>query len=678
MAILQMERVEICAMKRDRKGILELLQLRGTVELRDIPVADEVFQKLDMSPAQDIFRRNADMAANAADILERYVPANKPALAFLRGRSQLTPAQYDAFSERREQVLRTAQQVIKLEKEITEAQAEILRCDSQEEALLPWLNLPVPQAFSGTKKTAVFIGCVESAQTRESLLELLLGACPSLEGIHVEIVSQSPEQTNFYLIALKREAALAEEALRAIGFIRPASPSRQLPKESRESLCQKRNEAKTVIETCTEEIKAVGESLQDFKLLEDHMRMRTEKYAAIEHLSQTRHVFVLEGYILQREAQALCNELTERFACNAVVAAVQDDDENVPVCLENNWFSRPVEGVLDSYSLPAKGELDPTGIMSIFYYIMFGLMFSDAGYGLILAVATGIILLKFKAIEHGLRMFMQMFFWCGLSTMVWGVVFSSYFGDAVDIFARLFLGRAADAPSLVPPLWFSPLEKPMWLLMFCLAIGVVHLTVGYVLNGITSFRRGDYSSILYDAVFPVAFIYPLIVILIGTDIFEGMLGFSVYTLPAGITNICLVVAGISAVGVLLFGGRESKNWGKRLLKGLYALYNVGAGWLSDILSYSRLLALGLATGVIASVMNQLGSLAGGGIVGFLLFTVVFIVGQALNFGINILGAYVHSNRLEYVEFFGKFYQGGGRKFSPLGVHTKYYRIEEDI
>jgi V/A-type H+-transporting ATPase subunit I len=130
-------------------------------------------------------------------------------------------------------------------------------------------------------------------------------------------------------------------------------------------------------------------------------------------------------------------------------------------------------------------------------------------------------------------------------------------------------------------------------------------------------------------------------------------------------------------GVVITGGRESKNWFKRILKGLYALYNVLAGWLGDILSYSRLLALGLATGVIASVINALGTMSGSGVMGFLVFIVVFILGHTINFGINALGAYVHSNRLEYVEFLGKFYEGGGRKFAPFGIHTKYYLVEEE-
>jgi V/A-type H+-transporting ATPase subunit I len=228
----------------------------------------------------------------------------------------------------------------------------------------------------------------------------------------------------------------------------------------------------------------------------------------------------------------------------------------------------------------------------------------------------------------------------------------------------------------MPPLWFAPLDNPMLLLVFCLAIGIVHLTVGYIMKGVTNAKNGDYVGIIYDAVFPILTWYPLMLILVGSEMFEGIAGFML-ELPPVVTPICLAVTGISVLGIILTGGRESKNWFKRILKGLYAVYNNLSGWLGDMLSYSRLLALGLATGVIASVMNQLGSLLGRGIPGVLMFIVVFIVGQGLNFGINVLGAYVHSNRLEYIEFFGKFYEGGGRKFTPYGIHTKHYKITEE-
>lgn len=196
------------------------------------------------------------------------------------------------------------------------------------------------------------------------------------------------------------------------------------------------------------------------------------------------------------------------------------------------------------------------------------------------------------------------------------------------------------------------------------------------MKAINCIRNKQYLDILYDAIFPSVVIYPLIVLLMGSDMFDSMAGFKL-SLPAIATPICLAITGICLLGILFTGGRESKNWGKRILKGIYACYNALSGWLSDVLSYSRLLALGLATGVIGSVVNQMGGMFGGGVGGLIGLIVVFCLGHALNFGINVLGAYVHSNRLEYVEFFGKFYEGGGRKFKPFGIHTEYFKVEEE-
>jgi V/A-type H+-transporting ATPase subunit I len=220
------------------------------------------------------------------------------------------------------------------------------------------------------------------------------------------------------------------------------------------------------------------------------------------------------------------------------------------------------------------------------------------------------------------------------------------------------------------------MEKPVLLLMFCLGIGVVHLSLGYILKARWHLKHRRPLDAFFDAGFPILVMLPLVLVFISSEIFLDMAGFSI-TLSKNITDICLWISLASMLGIVLFAGRDTKGIG-RIFSGLYVLYNTLAGWLSDTLSYSRLLALGLATGVIASVMNQIGSMAGGGIVGFILFLIVFVIGQTLNFGINVLGAYVHSNRLAYVEFFSKFYEGGGQKFEPFKAHTQHIKIEEDL
>ena len=680
MGIMPMDRINLCAMKRDRKAILELLQRRGIVEINEIESATGeseiydpgVFETVDTSKQRDVFQKSLAAVREAKEILEKTANLKGERLAFLKGREAVTPETVASFYDRYDDVLRDACHITGLQREITEANAEIMRADIMEETLRPWIGLPIPLSFKGTKHTAVFVGTVEGEKQLEEIYRDIAAQEPELSAVHAEIVWQSKTVTCLYLVVHKNDEQRMESALRSIGFSRPSGSMSELPRDQLQSVAEKKKSAALSIEHTKKEIEKFAFRYDELKFLEDHLTMRMEKYEMIERLAQSRHTFSFYGYIPSETAPALQKELQEKFECIAEIKTAEEPGEEVPVLLKNSWFTEPVEMVLEGYSLPGKGELDPTGIMSIFYYITFGLMFSDAAYGAIIFFTCLFCYLRFKHMESGWSRNIRMFMWCGLSTMVWGVVFSSYFGDIVDVISQQFFGVHYS----IPPLWFAPMEKPMQLLMFSLGIGVVHLTVGYIMKGITCLHQKDYSGFIYDMVFPITAWYPLMVILIGSEMFEALAGFSV-NLPKMADAVCLCISAISIVGIVLTGGRESKNWVKRILKGLYALYSILSGWLSDILSYSRLLALGLATGVIASVMNQLGAMTGKSIIGVILFIIIFLVGQGLNFGINVLGAYVHSNRLAYVEFFGKFYDGGGRKFAPFGTNTKHFKIREE-
>ena len=402
----------------------------------------------------------------------------------------------------------------------------------------------------------------------------------------------------------------------------------------------------------------------------DYLTMRQEKYEVIGRLMQSRRTFVLTGYIPQRDAGKLAQELEQRFGA-AVELENPSEDEDVPVLLKNNKFTEPVEGVLESFSLPGKGEVDPTSVMAVFYYFLFGMMLSDAAYGLLMVIGCGLVLLKFKNMEDGLRKTLRMFFFCGISTTVWGFLFGSFFGDALAVVSRTFFGNEV----ALQPLWFEPLKEPMRMLMFALLVGVIHLFTGLAMQLYQLCRQKKYKDALYDVIFWYMLVGGAVVFMLSNQMFVDIAQLS-FILPAQVGNVAAIVAGIGAVGIIFTSGRESRNPIKRLLKGLYGLYNV-TGYLSDVLSYSRLLALGLATSVIATVINQMGSMGGGGVGGAIMFILVFLVGHTINLGINLLGAYVHTNRLQFVEFFGKFYEGGGRKFAPFGVHTKYYKIREE-
>ena len=303
------------------------------------------------------------------------------------------------------------------------------------------------------------------------------------------------------------------------------------------------------------------------------------------------------------------------------------------------------------------------------------MMFSDAGYGIVMAIACAVCLLKFKGMEPGLRRSMKMFFWCGVSTAIWGLLFGSFFGDAVSVISNTFFHTAPpDIPGLVTPIWFNPVNDPMKMLMFSFLLGIIHLFTGLAILAYNYIKyKKDYLAVIYDVISWYLLVGGGILALLTMDMMQNIAGF---TLPPIYGKIGGIMAAVGAVIILFFAGRESKNPIIRLAKGAYGLYGT-TGYLSDILSYSRLLALGLATGVIATVFNKIGSMMGDSIIGILGFILIFIIGHGVNIGINALGAYVHTNRLQFVEFFGKFYTGGGKEFKPFKINTKHYTVKEE-
>lgn len=669
MAVLQMQRISIYALRKNRKPILEWIQRCGAVEINDVLEEDSVFRRIDMTAQKTQFEKNIAASKQALDVLHQYMPEKKSLFASLEGRKEIPAEQYDAFREKSDSVLHVVHRLNELSKDIADSQGTIQKLQTQIEALNPWMNLDVSMRIQGTKCTASFVGTLPTAYTEPVLEENLALLVPKVP-LHVDVISTSQEQTCIFLLCNRRDAPAVEEALRTLGFAKPASPSKTPPAERMQTLQGRIEEQQKAMQEAEEEIKSYAPQRDDLKFMVDYLTMRQEKYEVIGRLMQSRRTFVLTGYIPQRDAGKLAQELEQRFGA-AVELENPSEDEDVPVLLKNNKFTEPVEGVLESFSLPGKGEVDPTSVMAVFYYFLFGMMLSDAAYGLLMVIGCGLVLLKFKNMEDGLRKTLRMFFFCGISTTVWGFLFGSFFGDALAVVSRTFFGNEV----ALQPLWFEPLKEPMRMLMFALLVGVIHLFTGLAMQLYQLCRQKKYKDALYDVIFWYMLVGGAVVFMLSNQMFVDIAQLS-FILPAQVGTVAAIVAGIGAVGIIFTSGRESRNPIKRLLKGLYGLYNV-TGYLSDVLSYSRLLALGLATSVIATVINQMGSMGGGGVGGAIMFILVFLVGHTINLGINLLGAYVHTNRLQFVEFFGKFYEGGGRKFAPFGVHTKYYKIREE-
>ena len=672
MAILAMEHIRLIAMIRDHKAILDMLQRQGMIDISDETHEDEVFQKVDTLNIRQALYKDIETAEESVTFLDKYAGCKGQSMAFLHGRKTKSIKEGEAILKKQKEDMNLARRIVFLEQEMREAEVRILRLNMELASLEPWLGLSVPQQFDGTKKTAIFIGILEGEYSLESIHQKIEATNPELSAIHIEIISDKNNQTCIMVIAPKYLRRQTEEGLRNINFARPPSAGNKIPVEEKVLLNAEVDKISETIMACKSELESYAQKREDLCYLQDSLKIRADKYEIEERLMQSAHVFVLSGYLPADAADAVERKLTDNYDCAVERTIAERPGGEVPVLLKNNWFAEPTEGIVESYSMPGQEDIDPTAVMSVFYYLMFGLMFGDAGYGFIMAGICGFLLVRFKNMEPNWSKNIRMFFWCGIATIFWGVIFSSYFGNAVDVIGKTFFGVDVS----IPPVWFYIEEKPMLMLVFCLGLGILHLTAGFIMKGITVFRNGDKAGIICETVFPLMLWYPLMVLLANSDMFFGLAGIRLPLTESAI-SICQNVAVVAVVGIILTGGRGTKNIALRLLQGLFAAYNALSGWLGDMLSYSRLLALGLASGVIASVMNQLGSMVGKGVVGVIAFIIIFIFGHAMNFGINVLGAYVHSNRLEYIEFFGKFYEGGGRKFKPLKMQTKYYKIIEE-
>ena len=675
MAVMQMQRVSICALKRDRKAILEKLQTMGVMEMTQVLDDESGFEKMDTQGARTTFEKKANLADLALDILQEYAPEKKSLLSSLEGKKLIEKETYNQVAVQKEEMMDIASRITGWQKEIAECRANIQKMENQIESLAPWMSLDVPMNFEGTGSTSALIGAVSGEMTLEAIYSLIAEYAPEAEGVDVTVLSADRYSTYIVVLCLKKNAQQVEDALRQGGFARPSQIVGEVPAVEKENLEKEISALQKEIEDCQKHITEYGDKRADLRLISDYFRTRAEKYELLGHLPQSSRTFFVSGYIPKKADPAVQKAMEEGYDLVFDVEEIREEEE-APVLLSNNPFSQSVEGVLESYGLPKKGEVDPTTIMSFFYVFFFGLMLSDAAYGLIIFLACFIVLRKYPRMSHGMHKSLKMFMYCGLSTLVWGVLFGGYFGDAIDVVARTFFHVNIPDGGLVKAAWFVPLNDPMRLLMYAMLFGVIHLFMGLGLKGYMLLKDKQYMDFFCDVIIWYVFLIGLVMMLLPSSIFASISQLPEGTFPPAVSQIGKVMAIAGAVGLLLMSGRANKNIALRLALGAYDIYNV-TGWLSDVLSYSRLLALGLATGVIASVVNQMASMLGDGFIAAIGFIVIFIVGHSLNLAINLLGAYVHTNRLQFVEFFGKFYEGGGRPFNPFKLTTKYVDVKEE-
>lgn len=514
-------------------------------------------------------------------------------------------------------------------------------------AITPWKTLDFPISIIETKKTKVLFGSFPIAVDINAVKESL-----EVSYSHFELVSSDKMANYCSVVALKSDADGVMQTLMQYGFVQTQLPSIDLaPTVAIKSLEGEINEAKQRIEQIIGEFRKLSAYISDVEILYDIEKTNLTNIEVMKKTVDSDHCTFVTGWVPEHCQEKVAGML-DKHTC-AYEMLDPEEGEEPPVQLKNNGFASTFEWVIGMYSYPKYGSFDPTFIMSIFYFLIFGLMFADVGYGLILA-ACGFIVPKLMGHRENTKRTFYMFGFCGISSMIMGVIFGGWFGDLPYAIMQNMMG-IENAKELVPffnGIWFNPLDDPMMFLIVAIAAGGVHILAAMAINFVLLCKQRR----VFDAIFDVLSWWIIfagigVLFLVGTK--EGF-----------------ITIGVGAAIVVLTNGRHEKNIFMKIIKGILGLYKI-TSYASDLLSYSRILALGLAAAVIGQVVNLVGTMGGASVVGFVALIAACIIGHTLNLAINILGSFVHTSRLQYLEFFNKFYEDGGEKFEALEPSEQY-------
>lgn len=530
-----------------------------------------------------------------------------------------------------------------------------------QENLEEWKELDIKvEDLEGTKNTNIIVGTIPSKDFVSCLEEIIR------IGKEIEIIkiTEDKKQCKILILSISEFYISIKKVLNTYNF-----NSFKFPLEYRET-------SKDILEEISVELKNIEEKREIiFKACKKLYRENLSLYLAFDYLSilkskkdieryikQTKKVIIIEGWVLKKNQDELKNILYKKFKELEIVFSDPKESDDIPVSLKNNKFVEPFESVTELYGIPKYKEFDPTPLFAPFYFIFFGMCLSDAGYGLIIAALSYWALKKYK-FEGMVKKFFGLFFLGGLSTFVMGAIMGSWMGDTLNylpkniLFIKTFL---IDTVSLL-----DPIKNPMPLLLISLSLGVIQIYTGFIIKFISNIKEGKIKTGLMDQGSWLLLISGLLLYIIANTI-DSLAAYESIT-------IYIIWAGL--LSVVITQGRSNKNIILKAAGGILSLYNL-IGYFSDILSYSRLFALGLSTAVLAVVVNTFVMLFKDiPIIGIVVAALIFIIGHLFNMLIAGMGAFIHSTRLQYVEFFTKFYEGGGTPFRPFKVVTKYIKVQ---
>ncbi len=674
MSVSIMKKLTAITPLRDTDRVLRRLLRMRCAEIRTLPT-DELegggqLLRCDCEAARAAAERRVADVDTVLHFLEGYATTPRP---WRKKPIDITTEVFESTGCRRAAEV-VVEEVLAIREARAEAQAETRRTEEMRAALQPWLDYDDVLTGADTALCELWLGTMPDGVSPASVAD---GADSpevhiALHEVSHRMVGKGKAVRYVTALVLKKESAEALRVLSEAGFERISFRDLPLPEETareNDKACIKRlGELENQLQAHADRLRYLSGMLDDIAVLYDMEMTTLNALREKEKLLTTNQCALIEAWVPADRSERVMQALY-KLPC-AFDMTDPAPDEEPPILLKNNKFASNFEWVVGMYAYPKYGTYDPTFIMSIFYFFIFGIMFADVGYGALLLVG-GFLLPKVLHMKDGMKQMLNMFGWCGISCILLGFVFGGWFGDMPYAIMTNFLGYESveAAKEAFPifnglvvtlggsPISLNPLENPMAFLVVSLAIGAIHLIGGMAVKFVLLCKEGK----VFAAVFDVGSYWVL---------------FAGFGLLVVNTTAAWVTIGVGALMIVCTNGRTQKNIVMKFLMGLKGLYDL-INYASDLLSYCRILALGLAAGVVGQVINLLATMGGPTPAGFILLVLVMLIGHALNMAINILGAFVHTSRLQYLEFFGKFYEDGGVAFNPALPSDKYSTVEAD-
>ena len=643
MAILKMKKLRICGVSEEQTQLIRQLQLLGSVEIgAPCALTDtqgvQVFCAGDGKSADALLRTSARLTS-ALETLKHY-ETKKGGLFAARPEKTIG----ELFSdEAYAAALDTAQAVLDAQDARSRLAAEKSRLTAVRESFVPWQQLPLPLETLGTQHTRILLGTVPAQTDLEALRAKVFEAADE-----VQLEQISADQQSLYLLVFvhKCAAEAVGAALREAGFALTTfdgvqgTAAENIRRTDEAIAAGEQQDAEKLAE-----LTALAEQKSTLQLAFDRCTQEISKAQAADRLVHSEKTFCLGGWVPCEDVGKL-ETLLSGFCCAwELTDPAPEEYPDVPVKLKNNKLTWPLNMVTEMYSLPAYDGVDPNPLMAPFFILFYGIMMADMGYGLLMILASIIITKKSRPKGTSGQMFGLMFS-CGISTFLMGALTGGFFGDFLPQLVGII---DPDTTFKALPSLFTPLDDTITILIGAMALGFVQIVTGMAISFVEKIKKGQIMDAIWEE-------------LTWWIVFAG-----IACMALGVTNIVLYV-GLAMV--VVGSGWSAKGFGK--VTAIFgSVYNHVTGYFGDILSYSRLMTLMLAGSVIASVFNTLGAIPGN----VVFFLLVSVAGNGLNFALNLLSCYVHDLRLQCLEYFGKFYQDGGKPFEPLAINTKYVDIQ---